>query len=61
MAEVTITVQPSAEVEVDVDGVKGASCSDIVGSITKALGVKTANKKKPEYYQTGGTTQSTRA
>lgn len=50
----TITVKVSAdgaETSMEVNGVKGASCTDITKGLTDAIGMITDSEKTPEYYQ----------
>lgn len=54
MAEQTITyfVGKDGKITVDVQGVKGASCKDLVKDTVDRLGVVLTTELKPEYYDT---------
>lgn len=48
---ITLLIPPGGDVKIDVEGVKGQSCTDITKSIEEALGGDvTSRKKKPEFF-----------
>lgn len=51
MKQITVTVSPAGEVEVEAHGFKGKGCTAATKAIEEALGVSTKDKKKPEYNQ----------
>lgn len=56
MATVKVIVNKDGTVEVDVNGVKGSGCQKYTDAILKALGGELIkDEKKPEFYQTSGT------
>ncbi len=48
---ITVTVAPDGSVSVETAGYKGSSCKQASEFIEKALGAKTGETLKPEYYQ----------
>ena len=50
MATITFKVNKKGEVAIEVDGVMGASCSDITAKFEEALGTKTDTQMKPEWF-----------
>lgn len=58
--KMTISISPTGDVQVKVDGVKGASCKDVSKAIEKALGQVTSDKLTSEYYETPVNAQHTR-
>lgn len=52
--EVDITIAPDGTVHVDVKGVKGKSCVDLVKFLEESLGEPSDRKYKPEYYDRDG-------
>ena len=54
MAEQTVTyfIGKDGKITVDVEGVKGASCKDLVKDTVDRLGVVLSTELKPEYYDT---------
>ena len=57
---VTVTVSPKGEVRGEVNGVAGPSCKDLTDLLASALGVKTGEQAKAEYFQTRETGQRLR-
>lgn len=49
--EIRITISPTGEVKVDVNGVIGTSCQDITRALQEALGVEIESQVKPQMYQ----------
>ena len=49
--ELVITITPEGAVHVDVKGVKGKSCVDLVKFLEESLGPASEKKLKPEYYE----------
>jgi len=49
--QIVVTVSPDGEVQVEAQGVRGAGCQQLTAALEKALGERTADQKKPEYYQ----------
>lgn len=49
MAELIITIAPSGETSMEVNGVKGPGCHDVTKSLEDALGVILKSNRKPEY------------
>ena len=57
MKKITVTVSNGGEVEVDIDGMVGNECQQYIDTIKKALGGEVIkDEKKPEFYQSQGTT-----
>lgn len=52
--ELEITIGPDGVVHVDVKGVKGKSCADLVKFLEVALGEAKDRKLKPDYYERDG-------
>jgi len=52
--ELEITISPDGEVLVDVKGVKGKKCADLVKFLEVALGEAKDRKFKPDYYEREG-------
>ena len=53
MVEVKVTIHEDGSVETEVNGVKGASCTQYTSAVIKALGGEvTKDEKKQEYYET---------
>lgn len=52
MKTITITVDTDGSVEIDAQGFSGSECKDATKQIEDALGVKTSEKKKAEFYRT---------
>ena len=52
--ELEITISPDGVVHVDVKGVKGKSCGDLVKFLEVALGEAKDKKFKPDYYERDG-------
>ena len=52
--ELEITISPDGDVLVDVKGVKGKSCADLVKFLEVALGEAKDRKLKPDYYEREG-------
>lgn len=57
--ELTISISPDGKVLVDVDGVKGKGCADLVKFLEDALGKAEKTKRKPDYYEREGYTTGT--
>ena len=49
--EMTVSIGPDGEVEIEVDGVKGKDCLDFTKWLEDELGVVTARTQTSEYYQ----------
>lgn len=49
--ELRISIDPQGKVLVDVDGVKGTGCEDLVKFLEDALGKAAKKKRKPDYYE----------
>jgi hypothetical protein len=50
--EVKVTINEDGSAEIEVNGVKGSSCTQYTDAVIQALGGKvTSDKKKPEYYE----------
>ena len=49
--ELEITIGPDGTVLVDVKGVKGKSCADLVKFLEESLGKSAEKKFKPDYYE----------
>jgi hypothetical protein len=52
--EVAISIAPDGTVHVDVKGVKGKSCVDLVKFLEESLGEPSERKFKPDYYDRDG-------
>ena len=52
--ELEITISPDGAVHVDVKGVKGKSCADLVKFLEESLGEVRDRKFKPDYYEREG-------
>lgn len=52
--ELEITIGPDGVVHVDVKGVKGKSCADLVKFLEESLGETKDKKLKPDYYERDG-------
>ena len=51
MAEISIEIKPNGEVELKVDGVKGASCMDLTKFLEEALGEVVDRQHTSEYFE----------
>jgi len=49
--EIIVSISPSGEVKVTVNGVRGPACTDLTKAIEQALGSVKADRKTPEYFQ----------
>ena len=49
--ELRISIDPEGNVLVDVDGVKGKGCADLVSFLEDALGKAAKKKLKADYYE----------
>ena len=49
---IEIIISPKGETKIETHGFTGSSCSDASRFIESALGRKTAEQFKPEYFQT---------
>ena len=56
---ITLTISPKGETKVETSGFTGQSCKDASKFIETALGRKTAEQFKPEYYTTNNHNQPT--
>lgn len=54
MKTVIITIDKRANVEIEVQGVKGAACKDITRAVEEALGKVTSTEQTGEYYEQSG-------
>lgn len=52
--EIEITIAPDGTVHVEVKGVKGKSCVELVKFLEESLGEPTERKLKPDYYERDG-------
>lgn len=53
MKTVTVTIKPDGTSSIDVDGVKGSSCTNVTDALINAMGgTVLKDDKKPEFYQT---------
>jgi hypothetical protein len=48
--KITMLVNQDGSVQLEVDGVKGSSCTDLTKEVEDALGNVTSRKKKAEYH-----------
>jgi hypothetical protein len=48
--QITIQIDPKGQTKIEVDGVTGASCTDITKSLEHALGSVSERVKKTEFY-----------
>lgn len=60
MRQITITIGPDGNIEIEKSGFKGKTCEKVGIEIEKALGLVKVTKHKPEYFQTEITTQTIR-
>ena len=44
-------ISPKAEVNIEVDGMQGATCKDVTKQLEKALGNTVKSEEKGEYYE----------
>jgi len=51
MAKINISITPSGEIKVQIEGVKGKKCLDFSKAFEEALGKVTERKFTSEYYQ----------
>lgn len=49
-AEIKFRISRTGEVNIEVDGITGASCQQITKAFEDALGVKTDSQVKPEWF-----------
>lgn len=49
--KVTLVIDKNGAVQIDVEGVKGKSCTDLTADVEDALGVVKNRTKKAEYHQ----------
>ena len=56
---ITITVAPDGKTKVETQGYTGSACREASKFIEAALGLKTAEQFKPEYYTTNNHNQPT--
>jgi len=49
--ELDITIGPDGSVHIDVKGVKGKSCVELVKFLEESLGEAAERKLKPDYYE----------
>ena len=54
--ELEIIISPSGEIQISVNGMKGNKCVDLTKSLEEALGQRLQQTLKPEYYESGITT-----
>jgi hypothetical protein len=48
---ILVSISPTGEVEVTVNGVCGSACADLTKAIEEALGSVKADRKTAEYFQ----------
>ena len=51
MKTITIDISPAGDVNMDLAGFKGKSCTSVVDKIKIMIGGETDTKKKPDYFQ----------
>lgn len=51
MKSIEITFPLEGEIEVEANGFRGPACAKATADFIEALGTKTSETKKPEYYQ----------
>ncbi len=61
MPTIEIIVDPQGATKIQTKGYTGKACQAATRDLERALGVKTADKKTAEYYQTNTTTARQRA
>ncbi len=49
--KIIVRVSPEGKTEVQVDGMAGASCTDVTKAVEKALGKTVTDKKTTDYYK----------
>lgn len=49
--DILVSISPSGEVEIKVNGVAGPSCTDLTKAIEQALGSVKTDRKTPEYFR----------
>jgi hypothetical protein len=60
-ASVSVVVQASGDLHVDIDNIRGSRCESVLDGIAKAAGGRSRNKKiKPAYYEEDTSATSTR-
>lgn len=52
--EITITIDKQGRTEMEVDGVKGQSCTNLTEKLVEAIGFRVSEELKPEYYARDG-------
>jgi len=50
MSRIEVRVKHDGTITIDVDGVMGASCTDLTSHLISRLGGATETRLKPEYY-----------
>jgi hypothetical protein len=48
--KVTLIIEESGAVQIDVEGVKGKACTELTAEMERALGMVTSQTKKAEYH-----------
>lgn len=51
MKTIRVLISPTGEITIDTKGFKGASCKEASQFLEQALGTKTSEKIKSEFYQ----------
>lgn len=57
---VKVKITADGKVEVSVEGMTGASCSDATKAVERALGTTTSDKRTSEFYRTAANVQGHR-
>ena len=55
--ELEIVISPSGDIQISVNGMKGSKCVDLTKSLEEALGHAVQRTLKPEYYESGISTE----
>jgi len=50
--EIMVSISPSGEVEVTVNGVSGPACTELTKAMEQALGTVKADRKTPDFFRT---------
>jgi hypothetical protein len=51
MEEIIVTISPTGDVQVTVEGVTGSGCAVLTKALQDALGTTTEDRKTAEYFQ----------
>jgi len=51
MKTITVEIDPAGQVTIETAGFKGAACAKATAAVEAALGTKSSDTKKPEFYQ----------